>query len=64
MHSNVESFMKEKGISVQKMSKDLHVSNSEISKSRHHIEFCSMILLMQIADYLGCKVKDLFEEEE
>lgn len=64
MYSNIEFLMKKKGIRVKKMSEDLNVSDTEIYKARHHIEFCSMMFLMRIADYLGCKVKDLFEEEE
>lgn len=64
MYSNVGFLMEKKGIKVRKMAEDLNVSNSEIYKARTHIEFCSMMFLIRIANYLGCKVKDLFEEEE
>lgn len=64
MYSNVEVLMKKKGIKVTKMADDLNVSDNEIYKARRYIEFCSMMFLTRIAKYLGCKVKDLFEEEE
>lgn len=64
MVSNVQALMYRKGISVEELADRLNVSRSQISKARNHIEFCNMMFLMEIANALGCKVKDLFEEEE
>ena len=64
MISKVQRLMDTKNISGEELSRLACVSRGEISKSRHHIEFCSVMTLMAIANALGCRVKDLFEEEE
>lgn len=64
MVSKVQWLMYTKNINVEELSRLAGVSRAEISKSRHHIEFCTVMTLMEIANALGCKVKDLFEEEE
>ena len=64
MISKVQWLMDTKNINSEELSRLAGVSRGEISKSKHHIEFCSVMTLMAIANALVCKVKDLFEEEE
>ncbi len=61
--SNIKQIMEAKNISIRTMVYDTGLSNMTILRARRNgINQCRLCTLEAIADYLGCKVKDLFEE--
>jgi len=61
--SNLKGIMEEKKISIRTMVYATGVSNMTILKARQHkINQCRLCTLEVIAEYLGVKVKDLFDE--
>lgn len=63
MKSNVEQIMSRKRLTVRKLALISGVPMAIIDESVVHIESCTISRLEKIAKALGCKVKDLFEEE-
>ena len=62
--SNVKRIMKEKGVTIRAMNEATGLSFETITRARkEHINLCRLNTLEAIAKYLGCKVKDLFEED-
>ena len=64
MRSNVEKWMKLRGYNVPKIADKTNLSEDVIRKAKNHIEFSTIRSLQKIAVVLGCRVKDLFDEEE
>lgn len=63
MKSNVKRLMDDKSYTVSKVAERANLSQDVIWKAKNHIEFCTIRSLQKIANVLGCKVKDLFEED-
>ena len=62
--SNLKKLMLERKITIRKMESETFVSSNTILKARSKdINKCRLYTLEAIARCLGCKVKDLFEEE-
>jgi len=62
--SNVRKMMENKRISVRSMVVGAGLSDKTILRARcSRINECRVYTLEAIAEYLGCKVKDLFEED-
>lgn len=63
MTSNVKRLMNSKDITIRELMKKTGLANQTILKARdHRIESCSLRTLAIIAQALGCKLKDLFDE--
>lgn len=63
--SNLKYIMAKKGITINKWIDESGVSNHTIVRARRtSIGECTLNTLEKIADSLGCKVKDLFEQEK
>jgi len=61
--SNTKKIMEEKKVTIRQMVRDIGVSNTTIQRARcSEITLCRLYTLEAIAGYLGCKVKDLFDE--
>ncbi|MCL1889648.1 MAG: helix-turn-helix transcriptional regulator [Desulfovibrionaceae bacterium] len=61
--SNVRQIMESKKISVRRMMDYTGLANETILRARgQQINQCHLRTLEIMAGYLGCKVKDLFEE--
>lgn len=61
--SNLKKIMEEKKISIRTMVYATGLSNMTILRARRDgINQCRLCTLEVIADYLGCKTKDLYEE--
>lgn len=61
--SNVKRIMTEKGVTIRAMVADTGLSGDTISRARKaQISMCSLGTLEIMAKYLGCKIKDLFDE--
>lgn len=65
MRSLVKQKMEEKGITLRKMEEASGLSHVTIlgARSDERILKCRLETLQAIAQALGCRVKDLFEEE-
>lgn len=62
--SKVKTLMTEKNVTVAGMMTLTGLSNETVMRARDlRIESCSLRTLVSIAGALGCRVKDLFEEE-
>ena len=63
--SNIKSIMKERKVTIRAMVADTGLSGDTISRARNaaQISMCSLGTLEIMAKYLGCKIKDLFDEE-
>ena len=62
--SNVQKIMEEKMISIRKMVQDTGISNMTILRARRSgINQCRLYTLEIMAEYFGCKTKDLYEED-
>lgn len=62
--SNLKKIMEERKISIRSMVYDTGLSNMTILRARREeINQCRLCTLELIAQCLGCKIKDLFEEE-
>ena len=65
MHSKLLHLMAYQNMTIRTLSKKTGVSSATIQKARDkRIEHCRMGSLKKIADALGVKVQDLFEEED
>jgi DNA-binding Xre family transcriptional regulator len=63
--SNIKALMEEKGKTVRGLAEETDISDKTIMRSRGPlIEACSLKTLEVIAQALGVRVKDLFEEGE
>jgi DNA-binding Xre family transcriptional regulator len=61
--SNVRKMMEGKGITVRDMVAGAGLSDKTILRARcERINECRVYTLEAIAKFLGCKVKDLFDE--
>ena len=60
--SNVKQIMEDRKISIRTMVEHTGLSNMTILNARRRISKCRMSTLEIIAEYLKCKVKDLFDE--
>jgi hypothetical protein len=64
LKSNVKKIMEEKGITIRSMIEKTGLADVTILRARREqIVQCRLETLERIANCLGCKVKDLFEEE-
>jgi len=62
--SNVKKKMEEKGITIREMVEKTGLADVTILRSRRdQIVKCRLETLESIANCLGCRVKDLFEEK-
>ena len=61
--SNVKKLMDDKGVTIRGMVALSGLSDKTILRARgEHIVECRLYTLQTIANFLECKVKDLFEE--
>lgn len=61
--SNVKKIMDEKGIRIRKLVVISGLADKTILRARNeHIVECRLRTLQTIAEFLGCSVKDLFDE--
>lgn len=61
--SNLKDIMKEKGLTVRQFVEMTGLSSATITNARNgRMTKCRLQVLVVIADALGVKVKDLFEE--
>ena len=61
--SNLKQVMEEKKASVRELSYVTGLSTTTIQKARRNaINQCRLCTLEVIAEFLGCKTKDLYEE--
>lgn len=61
--SNVQKLMERQRISIRKMVERTGLTNMTILRARRKdIIQCRLSTLQTIADCLGCKIKDLFDE--
>ena len=64
MKSNLPALMNDQNLTIRELVKITGVSSATIQKARdERIEHCRMGSLKKIADALGVKVQDLFEED-
>ena len=63
IRSNVRKIMEEKGVTIRAMAGKTGLTDVTILRARKEtIVHCRVSTLVVIAQYLECKVKDLFEE--
>ena len=61
--SNIRKMMEEKGITIRDMVAKTGISDKTILRARcSRINECRLYTLEAMAEFLECKVKDLFEE--
>ena len=61
--SNLRQIMEEKKVSIRTMVYDTGIANTTVLRARRKgISQCRLCTLEIIAEYLGVKVKDLFDE--
>jgi len=61
--SNVRKLMEDKGVTIRDMVAKTGISDKTILRARcSRINECRVYTLETIANYLSCKIKDLFEE--
>jgi len=64
IESNIKRLMKEKRVTVRGLMSETRLANETIVRARGaHIRQCRLETLETIAHALGCRVKDLFEED-
>jgi DNA-binding Xre family transcriptional regulator len=62
--SNVKRIMQEKKVTIRAMNEATGLSFETITRARKsQINLCRLNTLEIMASYLGCKVKDLFDED-
>ena len=62
--SNVKRLMEDKGVTIRAMVEQTGLADVTILRARKkQISQCRLYTLEIIAQCLGCKIKDLFEEE-
>ena len=63
--SNVRKIMENQTITIRKMVEDTGIADKTILRARsENITKCRMGTLEEIANYLNCAIKDLFDEVE
>ena len=63
--SNVRKIMENKGITIREMVEQTGLADKTILRARcRQINQCRVYTLEMIADFLDCKVKDLFNETD
>ena len=62
LYEKIKEFAIEKGVSINKIEKDLEFSSSYISKWKNSMP--SATALKKVADYLGVSMEELLEDEE
>ena len=61
IQSNVKTLMERKGITLKQMVKDTGLAEMTLIRARREqIGACRLDTLLMIADYLECKIEDLF----
>ena len=61
--SNVKQIMESKKVSVRRMMEYTGLASQTILRARDtRISLCHLYTLEIMAEFLGCKIKDLFEE--
>jgi len=61
--SNLKKIMGEKGVTIRAMVLATRLSDMTVIRARREqISQCRLATLAVMAEHLGCKVKDLFEE--
>lgn len=61
--SNIRKIMEEKGVTIRAMIQGTGLADMTIHRARREqISQCRLCTLEVIAKYLGCAIKDLFEE--
>jgi len=62
--SNIKKIMEKKGVTIRKMVQDTRLADVTILRARREqISQGRLCTLEVMAEYLGCTIKDLFEEE-
>jgi len=62
--SNVKKLMEEKGVTIRMMVAKTGLADVTILRARREqIIQCRLVTLESIAKCLGCKIKDLFDED-
>ena len=62
--SNIKKIMEKKGVTIRKMVQETRLADVTILRARREqISQCRLCTLEVMAEYLDCKIKDLFEEE-
>ena len=62
--SNLKKLMEEKGITLKRMVEDTGLAEMTLIRARRdQITQCQLCTLEVMAKYLGCKTKDLYEED-
>ena len=63
--SNVRKIMEKKGVTIREMVEQTGLADKTILRARcGQINQCRIYTLETIADFLDCKVKDLFDETD
>jgi len=62
--SNLKRIMEEKGVTIRKMVEHTGLADMTILRARRkHICSCRLGTLLIMAEYLGVKTKDLYDED-
>lgn len=65
VRSNIKKLMKEQGITLKQMVKDTRLAEMTLIRARREqISACRLDTLLVIAEYLDCKIEDLFTVEK
>ena len=65
IQSNVKDLMEKKGVTLKQMVKDTGLAEMTLIRARREqIGACRLDTLLTIADYLDCKIEDLFTVEK
>lgn len=65
IHSNIKDLMEKKGVTLKQMVKDTGLAEMTLIRARREqIGACRLDTLLVIADYLDCKIEDLFTIEK
>jgi DNA-binding Xre family transcriptional regulator len=63
--SNIRKIMENKGVTIRNMVEQTGLADKTILRARcEQINQCRVYTLETIADFLDCKVKDLFDEAD
>lgn len=65
IRSNLKELMEKKGVTLKKMVKDTGLAEMTLIRARREqIGVCRLDTLLVIAEYLECKIEDLFTVDE
>lgn len=65
IQSKLKELMEQKGVTLKQMVKDTGLAEMTLIRARREqIKACRLDTLIIIANYLNCKIEDLFSHEE